>query len=119
MFRKLYDAAPGTVGFVASGKLTDFEYQTQFMPEVEDAIKRSGRINVLWKMENFDGWELHAAWDELMLAMKTKNAIGRIALVGEKPWQQHLPRYLKPFTDAEVRYYDSHDYDAAQEWVKH
>ncbi len=119
MIQRIYDSDDGTLGFVASGKLTDFEYQTVFIPQVEDAIEKSGKINLLWKMENFEGWEMHAAWDELVLALKTRDAIERIALVGDQPWQEKLTRYLKPLTHAEVQFWDSERIDDAKEWVKH
>ena len=119
MIQRIYDTEPGTLEFVASGKLTDFEYQSVLIPQLENAIKESGKINLLWKMENFEGWELHAAWDELLLALKTRNAIERIALVGDQAWQQKLTTYLKPLTHAEVQYYDHEHCEDAQEWVKH
>ena len=119
MIQRNYESGPGTLEFVASGKLTDFEYQSVLIPQLENAIQESGKINLLWKMEDFEGWELHAAWDELVLALKTRNAIDRIALVGDKPWQQKLSSYLKPLTHAEVQYYDLNQCEQAKEWISH
>ena len=119
MLRKIYDTDPATVSFITSGKLTDFECQTQLMPEVESAIERSGKINLLWKMEGFEGWELMAAWDELVLALKARDAIDRIALVGEQPWQKRMPGLLGSLTHAEVRFFDTNHFEDARRWVKH
>jgi hypothetical protein len=119
MLQKIYDSDPDTLSFIASGKLTDHEYQTMFIPGMENALLNANKINVLWKMEDFEGWEAHAAWDEMLLAIKTRNQIDRIALVGEQEWQQKLPRYLKPFTNAEVRYYDSQQFEDAKDWLTH
>lgn len=119
MFRKIYDSDPATVSFITTGTLTDFDCQTQLMPEVNSAIERSGHINLLWKMEGFEGWELMALWDELRLALKTRDAIDRIALVGEQQWQQRLPRLLEPLTHAEVRFFDADHFEDARRWVKH
>ncbi len=119
MIRKIYDSDAATLSVIASGKLTDFEYQSVLIPQLEQAIRQSGKINLLWKMEDFQGWEIHAAWDELVLALKTRDAIERIALVGEEPWQQKLQKLLQPLTHAEVQYYDQDQYLQAQQWVRH
>ncbi len=118
MFQKIYDIEPPVLGFITSGKLSDFDYQTQFMPEVEDAIEKYGKINMMWKMEQFDGWDLHAIWDEIKMSLKTKDAIGRIALIGDKEWQGKLPRLLQPFTHAEVRYFSLEQEEEAKDWLK-
>jgi len=119
MLRKIYDNDPATLSFISSGKLTDLECQTQLLPDLEKAIARSGKINLLWKMEGFDGWELLAAWGELLQALKASNAIDRIALVGERHWQRRIPSVLQPLTHAEVRFFDNCHFEDARRWVRH
>jgi hypothetical protein len=42
----------------------------------------------------------------------------RIALVGEKKWEEWMAKVCKPFTMAKVRYFDASEIDAAWAWVR-
>ena len=39
----------------------------------------------------------------------------KIAMVGEKKWQEWITRFMKPFTNAEVRYFDLKE--KAKAWI--
>lgn len=51
------------------------------------------------------------------LAFEYFSDIERIALVGEKAWEQGMAIFCKPFTAAKVRYFDHDDRSEALEWV--
>ncbi|RYD91602.1 MAG: STAS/SEC14 domain-containing protein, partial [Sphingobacteriales bacterium] len=42
----------------------------------------------------------------------------RIAIVGEKKWHEWMATAMKPFTSAEVRYYDHSERAAALAWSR-
>ena len=117
MFTKLKESSGGVIGFKVSGKLTDDDYKT-FIPELEKAIKLSGTIRLLWDMEDFHGWEVHAAWDDLKYWMKYNSAIDRIAMVGDKKWEEWMVKLSKPFAKAEVKYYDHSQIREAWDWLR-
>jgi hypothetical protein len=43
--------------------------------------------------------------------------IERLAMVGEKEWQQVMAWFCKPFTKAKVRDFDRADLSAAETWL--
>ena len=43
--------------------------------------------------------------------------IERLALVGEKRWEAGMAVFCKPFTTAEVRYFDESKAEEAAEWI--
>ena len=100
----------------ASGKLTKDDYQ-QFMPEFEKSIERHGKVRVLFEMEDFHGWDVAALWEDMKLDFKHWNDIERIAMVGDKAWEEGMSFFCKPFTAAKIRYFGHHEVDRAREWV--
>ena len=98
-----------------SGKLKKADYEV-FVPEFEKAISEHGRIRVLFEMVDFRGWRAAALWEDIKL-LKHFDGVERIAMVGEKAWQAGMSVFCKPFTKAEVRYFEHPDIDQAHQWV--
>lgn len=99
-----------------SDKLTDADYQC-FVSEFESLAKRHGKIRVLFEMSQFHRWEAKAAWDDLKFSVKHFHDIERLAMVGEKKWQAWMAEFSKPFTAAEVRYFDKAEAEQARRWL--
>jgi len=99
-----------------SEKLTDEDYQ-RFVPQFERLIGRHGKIRVLFEMSQFHGWEAKALWDDIKFDVKHFKDIERLAMVGEKKWQQWMAGFCKPFTTASIRYFDHEQTDAARAWL--
>ncbi|MEP0460430.1 MAG: STAS/SEC14 domain-containing protein [Flavobacteriaceae bacterium] len=38
-------------------------------------------------------------------------------MVGDKKWQEWITQFMKPFTNAEVRYFDSEQKEKAKKWI--
>ncbi len=99
-----------------SGKLVKADYE-QLVPEFERLIRQHERIRVLFDMTDFHGWEASAAWEDFKLGVGHYADIERIALVGDKKWQQAMATICKPFTKATVRYFDHLDVATARYWL--
>ena len=99
-----------------SGKLVKDDY-AHFVPEIERLIRESGRLNILFEMQDFHGWELSALWEDTKFGLEHFRDISRLALVGDKKWEKGMSWFCKPFTTAEVRYFDKADREAAWLWV--
>jgi len=77
-------------------------------------IPRYGKIRVLMVMRDFHGWDTGALWEDIKWDAKHFNDVERVAIVGEKKWQQWLVAFCKPFTRATVRYFDQEKLDEAR-----
>lgn len=99
-----------------SGKLTKEDYQ-RFGPEFEALIQQHGKIRVLIQMDDFHGWQAGALWEDLKLDFKHFNDIERIAMVGDKAWEEGMAYFCKPFTTAKIRYFGQHEVDRARKWI--
>jgi len=97
-------------------KLTRADYE-MFVPQVERLIQRHGKIRVLMTMRDFHGWELSALWEDIKFDVKHFRDIERLAMVGEKKWQEGMSKFCKPFTSADIRYFDLDEMESARRWV--
>ena len=117
MFRKLTASSGNEVGFRVSGKLTDRDFR-EFIPQVEQLIDKNGRIRLLFELDDFHGWDLQAAWDDFKFSLKHLRDIERLAVVGDREWEEWMVRLAKPFAMSKVKYYDKHRLHEAWEWLR-
>ena len=99
-----------------TGKLVKDDYEA-LLPAVERMVQQHGKINILVEMHDFHGWTAGALWADTKFAMHHFHDIGRLALVGEAQWEKGMATFCKPFTTAEVRYFDRAKIDEARIWV--
>ncbi len=110
------DSTPGYLAIELSGKLTADDYE-EFVPRVDAIVQENGSIRILMKMHDFHGWEMAAAWEDTQFGMRHFHDIERLAMIGEKAWQHGMAVFCKPFTKAEVRYFDSSEAAEAESWI--
>ncbi len=101
---------------IASGKLTREDYE-HFVPEVDRIVQSKGDINILFDMHDFHGWHAAAMWEDAKFAFKHFHSIARLAVVGEKTWQKEMTMLAKPFTRAEVQYFNRSELEKAKTWL--
>jgi hypothetical protein len=116
MIEQLKSNSPNILGFKLSGKLHDEDYK-HFVPVIDAALAQSNKIRLLAQFHDFHGWDLHALWDDIKFSTTHCTKIDRIALVGEKAWEQWMAKVCKPFTMAKIRYFDASQVDEAWSWL--
>ncbi len=74
---------------VMLGKLKDEDY-TLFVPMIDKALKEAKglEVDLLVDMTKFKGWEFLAAWDDMKFGIKHRNAFDKMAIVGNKKWEE-------------------------------
>jgi hypothetical protein len=97
-------------------RLTRQDY-AHFVPEVDRLIGRHGKIQMLFEMHDFHGWSVGALWEDTKFALRHFRDIERLAIVGDKKWQAGMAVFCKPFTKAEVRYFEHSQADQAKAWL--
>lgn len=114
---KLNETVGGKVLEVkVSGKLVHADYE-HFVPEFERLVKQHGKLRVLFNMVEFHGWEVAALWDDIKFDLKHFSHIERLAMIGGKTWEKWMAGFCKPFTTAEVRFFDPAQSDEAHTWL--
>jgi len=102
---------------VASGKLTHADYQC-FVPEYERVAKRHWKVRLLLLLVEFHGWDARGAWDDLKFGVNHASELDRIAVVGDAGWEKVISMLWRPFTQAEVRYFDRGNLAQARTWLE-
>ena len=116
MIEQLPAPSEKALAFKMSGKLHAEDYR-KFVPLIDAAAAKEGKVRLLAEFEDFHGWDLHALWDDIKFATTHCNTIERIALVGDKKWMEWMAKVCKTFTRAAVRYFDASEVEAAKAWV--
>jgi hypothetical protein len=98
------------------GKLTheDYEVITPFIDSAVEGVKNP-EIKMLLDAREMEGWEARAAWDDFKLGVKHGREFKRIAIVGNKRWQQMAAKLGRWFIAGEVRFFE--DINEALDWL--
>jgi hypothetical protein len=99
-----------------SGKLHKSDY-AHFVPVVEQAVLKHGKVRMLVELHNFHGWDAGGLWEDFKFDVKHFNHIERLAIVGDKTWEKWMATFCKPFTTASIRYFPSEQVAQARKWV--
>lgn len=117
MIEQLQTDSRNVIAFKLSGTLHDEDYKV-FVPAVEAAIAAHGKLRLLAQFEDFHGWDAHAAWDDFKFGVKHYTDFERLALIGDKKWEEWMARLCTPFTQASVKYFDTEHTEDAWAWVR-
>lgn len=101
----------------ATGKLTHADYE-KINPMINSALEGidDPKIKAYIDGSDFEGWELRAAWDDFKLGLKHGSEFEKIAIFGNKKWQQYSAKVGSWFISGDVKYFE--DADAALSWLQ-
>ncbi len=100
-----------------SGRLTDDDYK-ELTPRLDRAIAEHGRLRMFIDMEEFRGIDLQAVWDDFAFGIKHWNDFERVAIIGDKRWQELLVKTFDPIIKGDFRYFDVVDRGRARAWIE-
>jgi hypothetical protein len=84
---------------------------------METILTAQGKVRLFLELEDFHGWDMHAAWDDLRFSVKHYSDFERIAMVGDCKWEKWMASFCKPFTKAQVKYFDRSEVYVAWTWL--
>jgi len=87
--------------------------------EFKPYLDRAGKINVLAKLSDFNGFDMLAMIEDDLVRLKFKSLskVDKYAVIGPKPWMRNLMELFYPLTSIKLRVFDSGEEAAAWEWV--
>lgn len=100
-----------------TGKLEKQDYEV-FAPTIDRLIEQHGKLRIVLETHDFQGWDAGALWADIKFNAKHFNDIERLAVIGEKKWEQGMATFCKPFTTAKVRYFDKGQATEAHRWIE-
>jgi hypothetical protein len=99
-----------------TGKLQKSDY-LHFVPMVNEAVARDGKIRVLVELHDFHGWSAGAIWEDIKFDLKNFNQIERLAIVGETRWEHGMAAFCWAFTSAKIQYFTHDQAREARKWI--
>ena len=106
----------GVVNVHVSGKLVKEDYES-FVPEFDRLVQQHGKVSIIFDMMDFQGWTLGALWEDIKFDAKHYADIERLAIIGDKKWEKEITIFCRPFTRAQIRYFDQADANEARSWL--
>jgi len=100
----------------AQGKLTHRDYE-KMTPMIDSALAevKQPKVKMFIDGTELEGWETRAAWDDLKIGLKHGNEFEKIAIYGNKKWQEMSAKIGRWFLSGEVKYFE--DENEAITWL--
>jgi len=120
MYQFLERSTGNVVGIKLSGKLTHAEYK-ELVPLIEDRIERFEKIRLLLEFQDFEGWGMHAALDDIMFAYRNHGAVERLALVLDTKADEWALLVDQPFgrmVAGKEKVFSASKFEEAWKWVE-
>ena len=94
----------------AQGKLTHKDYET-ITPMIDSALAavKDPKVKVLVDGAELEGWEARAAWDDFKIGLKHGNEFEKIAIYGNKKWQEVIAKVGGWFISGELVYFENEE----------
>ena len=88
------------------GKLKHEDYQL-FVPMIDKALKgaKGLEVDMLVDMRGFKGWEFLAAWDDFKFGVKHRNAFDKMAIIGNKKWEEASTAMMSHLMTGESKFF--------------
>ena len=98
------------------GKLTHADYEV-ITPMIDSALESvtDPKVKALIDATNLEGWELRAAWDDFKIGLKHGSEFKKVAIVGNRNWQEIATKVGNWFISGEAKYFE--DLEPAVEWL--
>jgi hypothetical protein len=87
--------------------------------EFKPYVEKEGKVNVLAKLSDFNGFDVLAMIEDDLVKLKFKSLskVDKYAVIGPKPWMRNLMELFYPLTSIKLRVFDKDEEAAAWEWV--
>ena len=116
MLEKFGQSTGNVLGYKAIGKLTEDDYAT-LTADVEELLQQVSSINLLLDLESLTGEKLKAWDDDLKFGRNYRDKIDKMAMVGNKKWQERLASIADHFYAREAKFFPTTDREVAWDWV--
>ncbi|WP_332448554.1 STAS/SEC14 domain-containing protein [Methanoculleus sp.] len=120
MLDRMKESSGRVIGFRFDGKLSENEFATILVPELERAMNDDQGVRVLFKIEGFRSWRPGEGWDAFR-KWPGLEKVDRIAVVGGEQWREwmnRLPGLFVGFTGVDVRYFPESRLRDAWGWLR-
>lgn len=106
----------GVAVIEANGKFTVEDTQRIF-PQLETALENHEKLHFYIDLRDLSGTELTALKEDLQFDIKYGDRFGRVAIVGERSWQDWATKIFSLFFNTPTRFFEQTETEQAWQWV--
>lgn len=118
MLHILPETAGDIIVLQATGKLTSEDYQTVFIPLVEQKTTAHNKIRCLIYLDrDFNGWETGAMWEDAKLGIHHNSDFLRLAIVGGGEWLDWAVKIGDALMTGEAKHFTESQFLQALHWI--
>lgn len=110
------NGSENVVCIMASGKTESKEYKS-FFADLERSLKQHAKVGLLLEFMNFEGWDLDALGSDLPFDVTCLGRISKMAVIGDKKWEEWINTYCSPFMGAAVKCFKPGEDEQAKAWL--
>lgn len=113
-----YQIEPGNlIVFELTGKYGQEEHQ-EIRGTVQTAINKLGTVKLLFRLNDFQGWEEATGWEAETGLIDLDQNIAGFAIVGDEKWRESAEMFtFKGMRKAPVEYFSDAEEQAARDWL--
>ena len=101
----------------ASGKLNQYDFE-KIHPLIHSILEKGLKVRWYFEMNDFQGWHIEGLWKDFSKDVDHEKEYEKIALVGEKKWRKWATQFMKPFCNAEIKYFGPDQKQEAKIWIE-
>ena len=116
MLKIIEDMPTGTIGFEASGKVTDDDYRDVLAPAVKTAAEAGG-VRLLYVLADGTSYSPGAVWADSKLWAGNLRGWERVAVVSDADWLENAIKAFGWMMPGEVRVFDDDEVADAKAWL--
>lgn len=116
----MVEVLPGSNGNIlmlrAEGRLTRQDYKNVIIPRLQGMIRDHGKVRFL--LEDFDGWQAAALWEDARFGLSHRNDFEKIGLIGRPRWVGWGLKLVALVMSGEMRTFSASEHSKALNWIK-
>jgi stage II sporulation SpoAA-like protein len=117
MSAQIVNTTEGVLTIRFTGKLTQPELAA-VQRSASEFVGPRGKMRLLAVAENFHGWEKGGDWGDLSLQTEIDSHIEKMAIVGEKKWEELALLFTaKGLRDFPIEYFQPGELKRARAWL--
>ena len=105
-----------TIGVKVTGTFTGDDMKA-FAERIDTLVAEAGPVHLLVQLDDYTGFEIEVLWEKAKFAFAHLRDIERVAVVGDRSWEEWWVKIAGSLSPAETRYFDHDDIDTAWAWL--
>lgn len=119
MLERMKDLMTGIDGVRAIGKVSKEDYETVYVPLLEEAQQQGRHIRCLYQMgPEFEGFTAGAAWEDAKIGLQKIRLFDGCAIVTDLAWIRDLSRLSAFLMPCPVRVFGNQELNEAVSWLE-